>query len=207
MTNLLHAGESRSQTILRHTQKAIREGALKVLPFSEVVADRYLADVAPEQRTVPLREQGEAMETALAAKKHNGQVIDRLARGIVKSFPADLEDAWVASLPQPFRDLCEQDLAARRGHVPVKDPRDAEAPAQQTADLSALLREVGASATKLAPIFADGKVDAGDLPHIGPALEQLATLITATLQLHQRLTGVVLDAHGAPINVTPLRRA
>lgn len=207
MTNFLHAGESRSQTILRHTKRAIHEGALKVLPFSEVVAERYLTDVAPEQRTVPLHEQGEAMETALAAKKHNGQVIDRLVRGAVKTFPADLEDAWVASLPQPFRDLCEQDLAARRGLVPVKDPRDGEPPAQQTADLSALLREVGASATALAPIFADGRVDAADLPHIGPALQQLGALITSTLQVHQRLTGVVLDAHGAPVNVTPLRRA
>ncbi|MBN7138977.1 hypothetical protein A7A76_07700 [Lysobacter enzymogenes] len=206
MTNISHPGEPRSRTILRHTRKAVADGALRVLPFSEAVAERYLADTRPDQRTVNLREQGETMDAALKAQRANGQVIDRLVQGIVHTFPADLEDAWVQCLPEPYRQHCEQDLAARRGHLPVQDPRAAAAPAQQTANLGELLAEMGETAIALAPIFADGKVDASDLQHIGPALEQLGDLLTKALQLHTRLAAVVIDAP-APSNVSTLRRA
>ncbi|KRD71417.1 hypothetical protein [Lysobacter sp. Root96] len=206
MTNILHRGETRSQTVLRHTQEAISAGAMRVLPFSERVAERYLQDVPPQHRTVSLREPGVAIESALAANKHNGQVIDRLVRGVVKSFPADLEDAWVACLPMPHRERCEQDLESRRGHVPVRDPRASDAPAQQGGELCDLLREVGESAAALAPIFADGRVDAADLPYIGPALQQLGELLAAGLQVHHRLTKVVIDSQ-RPTNVLPLQRA
>lgn len=207
MTNFSHPGEPRSRTVLRHTRKAIADDVLRVLPFSEAVAARYLADTPADLRSVNLREQGDTLDTALKAQKANGQVIDRLIQGVVRAFPADLEDAWVQSLPEPYRQHCEQDLAARRGHLPVQDPRTTTAPAQQTADLGALLAEMGETATTLAPIFADGMVDAADLPHIGPALEQLGDLLTKSLQLHQRLTSVLIDAPAAPTNVSQLRRA
>lgn len=207
MTNPLQQGESRSRTILRHTRQAIDDGALRVLPFSEAVSDRYLAETQPEDRVVNLREQGQTMDSALKAKSHNGQVIDRLIRGTVKSFPADLEDAWVAMLPQQYRQRCEQDLSARRGFMPVRDPRAATSPTQQGGELSDLLREVGEACAALAPIFADGKVDEADLPYIRQALPQLGDVLTAALQVHHRLADVVLSAATAPSNVAPLRRA
>ncbi|MFC3816538.1 hypothetical protein [Lysobacter sp. GCM10012299] len=198
--------EPRSRTMLRHTRQAVSDRALNVLAFSERVADRYLSAVAPEDRVVGLKEQGDTMATALAAKKHNGIVVDRLIKGVVKTFPADLEDAWVGELPQPYRQRCEQDLAARRGLLPVKDPRASTAPAQQGGELSALLTEVGDVAAALAPIFADGKVDAGDMPYIAHALRQLGELFTVGLQLHQRLTNVAVEEKGATPSVAPLRR-
>jgi len=207
MTNPLQPAESRSGTILRHTHEAIHAGAIRVLPFSEAVADHYLRATPPAARVVQLREEGDTVDSAIAAKRHNGQVIDRLIRGTVKSFPADLEDSWVATLPDEYRQRCEQDLSARRGFVPVRDPRASSSPASQGGELADLLREVGDSAAALAPIFADGKVDAADIPHIAPALQQLGELLTAGLQLHHRLTDVVLAASTAPSNVTTLRRA
>jgi len=193
MTNLLHV-EPRSRTILRHTRQAIAARRLRVLPFSEAVADRYLAMTSPENRAVPLREQGDTMRSALAAKDHNGQVIDRLVKGKVKTFPADLEDTWVQELPQPYRQRCEIELAARRGHAIVRDPRADDPPAEQGGELSDLLREVGHSVEALAPIFANGTVDAEDRPHAAKALQELGDLLTATLQLHHRLTSVVIKA-------------
>jgi hypothetical protein len=32
------------------------------------------------------------MDSALSAKKYNGVVIDRLSKGVVKTFPAEMED-------------------------------------------------------------------------------------------------------------------
>jgi hypothetical protein len=205
MTNFQHTREPRSRTILRHTRQAIKDDALKVLPFSERVAEAYLAATAPEDRVVGLKEQGDTMDSALSAKKHNGVVIDRLIKGVVKTFPADMEDPWVGALPQPHRQRCEQDLAARRGLVPVRDPRAAVTPAQQAGELSALLAEMGEVAIALAPIFADGKVDENDLEHIGPAICQVGELLTAGLQVHQRMAMVAIEAKAAS-NVATLKR-
>lgn len=205
MTNFPHTGETRSRTVLRHTRQAVKDDRLKVLPFSEQVAARYLADVQPEDRTVPFRPDGETADSALKARGHNHKIVDRQLAGQIKTFPADLEDAWVASLPQPYRQRCERDLSARRGHLPVVDPRAADGAHQQSAELSDLLREAGVSMSALAPIFEDGRVDARDLPHIGPAVEQLGSLLMTTLQLHQRLTRVLAEGQ-APSNVTELRK-
>lgn len=205
MNNLLPPGETRSATVLRHTRQAIHDRALSVLPFSKAVAGRYLAETPYALRAIDLRELGDTGESMQAAEKHNWQRINRLIKGDVKTFPADLEDAWVACLPEAYRERCEQDLAARRGLVPVRDPRAADSPAQQTADLATLLREVGESAAALAPIFADGRVDRADLPHIAPALQQLGELLAAGLQLHGRLASVVIDVQAEPSNVTKLR--
>jgi hypothetical protein len=206
MTNNPHEREPRSRTLLRHTRQAIKDGRLKVLPFSEAVSARYLADVQPEDRAINLREDGETADSALKAKKANHQIIDRFLDGTVKTFPADLEDAWVASLPQPYRQRCERELSARRGFVPVVEPKACDAPAQQAGELSDLLREVGETTARLAPIFADGTVDSNDLPHIVPALEELGDLLMSTLQLQRRLTKVIADAAPSGTNVRELRK-
>lgn len=206
MSKFQQIREPRSRTILRHTRQAIGEDRLKTLPFSEKVAERYLGMTAPEDRTVGLRDQGETMQSALAAKKHNGVVVDRLIKGAVRTFPADLEDAWVLELPQPYRQRCEVDLAARRGHIVVRDPRASDTPAEQTGDLACLLREFGDAATALAPIFANGVVDLEDLPHVPPALQQIGELLTSALQVHRRLTAVAIEAIDKPTDyVTPMR--
>ena len=207
MSNCPPNPEPRSRTILRHTRQAVADSALKPLPFSERVADRYLATTAPEDRVVPLREQGDTMTTALAAKKHNGVVVDRLIKGVVKTFPADLEDAWVCELPLPYRQRCEHDLAARRGLVPIKDPRAERAPSHHAGELAALLKEAGEACVALAPITANGVVGADDEEHIGPALVEVGELLTAALQIHHSLTAAKLRAIETPAaaNVTPMR--
>ena len=63
---------------------------------------------------------------------------------MVTTLPADLEDAWLLELLKPYRQCCDVDLAARRGHVVVRDPRANDAPAQQTADLRTLQSKAGA---------------------------------------------------------------
>ena len=205
MTNISQHAEPRSRTLLRHTRQAIADGQLRVLPFSERVASTYLSAVQPEDRAVPLREDGETVDSALKARGHNHKVIDRLISGTVKTFPADLEDSWVAQLPAPYRERCVRDLAARAGLVAVRDPRTADSPETQGGELCALLKEVGEVAARLAPIFADGKVDGSDMPHISPALDELGDLLTQTLQLHRRLTKVVTEAASRSNVVTKMR--
>lgn len=194
--------EPRSRTLLRHTRQAVRDQRLCVMKFATALADRYLAEVLPEDRVVKFRPMHGDTEQVLAAQKHNVQIVDRYLKGVVKAFPADLEDAWVSELPQPYRTRCTRDLAARRGLLAVTDPRSTDAPLQQSAELSDLLREVGEACTRLAPIFADGRVDETDMPFIGPALDELGEVLTVGLQLHRRLAKVLTEAR-APARVGP----
>lgn len=184
--------EPRSRTILRHTRQAIRDGRLRTLPFSERVSDRYLATVAPEDRVVPLKEEGATIESASAAKTKNGVYFDRLIRGVVKTFPVDLEDAWVEELPQPYRQHCESDLAARRGYAVVRDTLESDTPDMQMADLGVALREAGEATIALAPIFANG-VDASDAPLIPAALREVADVLGAFVQIRRLLLKVATE--------------
>jgi hypothetical protein len=96
------------------------ETATDATTFSMHVAQRYLAMTAPDVRQVKLR-LGEG-EELLRAMDNNGQILRRYMDGTVKALPADLEDAWVLALPEPYRSDCERDLARRRGRHSVEVP-------------------------------------------------------------------------------------
>lgn len=103
----------RQSVLIGYTRRMLDETATNANSFAMAVAERYLAMVAPDVRTVPLR-LGEGDEL-FAAMKANGQTLRRYMDGTVKALPADLEDAWVLALPEPYRSECERDLAKRRG--------------------------------------------------------------------------------------------
>lgn len=203
MMNILHT--PRSRVVLRYTRDAVRAKTLAVLPFSQAVSADYLRHVQPEDRVLRFREDGDSADTALKAQKHNWQLVDRLISGASREFHADLEEFWVEHLPEPFRTDCRAELTRRYGFVATTP---LNAPEQVAAEgLPGLAREFGETMAALAPILADGKIDAADLPFVRKALKEGTDLMAQWAAIQLQLVEILPagEAHGAA--VVPLRRA
>ena len=183
----------RQTVIYGYTRRMLDETNLNAQSFSMSVAENYIANTAPDVRHVPLQlGHGEKLCHAM---KNNAQTIRRYMDGTVKTLPADLEDAWVKSLPEPYRSECERDLARRRGMLMIPMPADGE-----TADaenLSNLAKEFGDLVHALAPALADGHFDKNDLRHARKILNESDDLISAVLTLRRKATELLQEAtHG-----------
>jgi hypothetical protein len=121
----------------------------------------------------------------IKAMDNNAQIIRRYMDGTVKTLPADLEDAWVMSLPEPYRSNCERDLARRRGVLPVKLVSDTEA--DQAVGIANLMSEFGDLIAALSPAMSDGRIDAEDLPHARRILDESDDLIIAITGVRRRV--------------------
>lgn len=113
----LHFLPPRQSVIYGYTRRMLDETASNANTFAMAIAEKYLETVAPDVRSVPFR-LGEGDEL-LKAMKNNAQILRRFMDGTVKVLPADLEDAWVLALPEPYRSECERDLARRRGRFSI----------------------------------------------------------------------------------------
>ena len=177
----------RQQVVYAHTRRMLDATASNYTSFAMDVAERYLSMVAPDVRQVKLRT-GEGVEL-IKAMENNAQVLRRYMDGTVKTLPADLEDAWVMALPEPFRGECERDLARRRGMLAVQMPADDET--AQAVGLSRLAHEFGELMSALAPALADGKLDATDLPYARRILDESDDLISAVVALRRQVQALV----------------
>ncbi|SBV37825.1 conserved hypothetical protein [uncultured Stenotrophomonas sp.] len=177
----------RQQVVYAHTRRMLDATASNYTSFAMNVAERYLSMVAPDVRQVKLRT-GEGVEL-IKAMENNAQVLRRYMDGTVKTLPADLEDAWVMALPEPFRGECERDLARRRGMLAVQMPADDEA--AQAVGLARLAHEFGELMSALAPALADGKLDATDLPYARRILDESGDLISAVVALRRQVQALV----------------
>jgi hypothetical protein len=153
--------------------------------FAMAVAEQYIALVAVDDRTVPFR-WGVTTDQLFAAEKHNAQVLARFMSGVVKVLPADLEDAWVMALPEPYRGDCERDLARRRGLLTVRCPDAADFGGP--VGLAVLAREFGQLVEAAAPALADNRLDAADIPHARRILNESDDLLGAVACLRQQVS-------------------
>ncbi|RXK68650.1 hypothetical protein ERT44_05265 [Stenotrophomonas sp. MA5] len=150
----------RQSIVYAHTRRMLDATATNYSSFAMEVAERYLGMTAADVRQVKLRT-GEGTDL-IRAMENNAQIIRRYMDGTVKTLPADLEDAWVLSLPEPYRTDCERDLARRRGMLAVAMPG---APGLEVASVAKLVSEYGNLLNALAPTLADGRFGPDDLPH------------------------------------------
>ncbi|WP_282266524.1 phage regulatory CII family protein [Stenotrophomonas sp. PS02298] len=177
----------RQSVVYAHTRRMLDATASNYTTFAMDVAQRYLAMTAPDVRQVKLRT-GEGADL-IKAMENNAQILRRYMDGTVKTLPADLEDAWVMSLPEPFRGDCERDLARRRGMLAVQMPADDET--AQAVGLARLAHEFGELMSALAPALADGKLDAADLPFARRILDESDDLISAVVALRRQVQALV----------------
>jgi len=147
---------TRSKLIARRTEQAIAVSGLNVLKFASRVAEKFIAKVPQFQRCVQFYEPGATLESALHAELSNGKLVDRFLKGIVK-FPADLEECWVDSLPEPHRSDLVRELAWRYGLLGAKLPDAAHH--EHIARLADVLADAGRTAVALAPLFEKGQLN------------------------------------------------
>jgi|GEM_PF-218531 len=186
---------SRQQVIYGYTHRLLNETATNANSFAMQVAENYHAMTAPHMRdkkVVPLR-LGEGDEL-LEAAKANGQALRRYLDGTVKTLPADLEDAWVLSLPEPYRSGCERDLAARRGILPVQLAHIE--PGADTAGVGQLMTEFGDLVSSMTPVLADGVIDERDRPHARKVIDSCHDVMIAVVTLQRRFVELLSGEGG-----------
>lgn len=157
--------EPRSKVIFRHTAHCIRNSGHNDRSFASLIADSYIRLVAPAERIVQFHV-GTDLDSIEKAQSRNAKLIERFINGTVK-VPADLEEAWVAAMPQPWRDACERELAQRYGFLGVREP-SRQAPSELLS-AAGVLAELAHTMEALAQVMADGQVTAAD----APALQRL----------------------------------
>lgn len=190
----LHFLPPRQSVIYHYTERMLRETGTNRRTFAMVVAEQYLQLVAEDDQDVAFRitRGGTAAD---GDKKHNGQILGRYLDGVVRKLPADLEDAWVLSLPEPYRSDCERDLARRRKMLAVRMPIDGEA--AHAVGVARMATEFGDLMSAYAPALADGRIDAADLPHVVRILDASDDLICAVVAMRRQVQALVTDKAGA----------
>lgn len=176
----------RQSVIYGYTRRMLDQTGMNANSFALAVAERYHALVAPDVRQVKLRlGEGDALCRAM---RDNGQVLRRYMDGTVKVLPADLEDAWVQALPEPYRADCERDLARRRGHLCVRIDSPQSSAIRSVGELST---EFGELLGALAPAIADGRFTDADLMHALQILNKSDDLISAVLSIRRAVTALL----------------
>lgn len=171
--------------IYGYTRRVLDETATNAQSFAMVVADQYLQLVASDVRTVPFR----LGDDLAADMRHNAQILRRYMDGTVKVMPADMLDAWVLSLPEPYRSDCERDLARRRGLLAVRMPASDEV--ARAVGVAELASEFAQLLEAIAPALADGRIDERDAPHARRILNESDDLIAAVLSVRRRVQAIL----------------
>jgi hypothetical protein len=167
----------RQAVIYATTRRMLDETAMNAASFAMAVAELYLATTAMDVRQVNFRnDSGEAL-------RHNAQILRRYMDGTVKTMPADLEDAWVMTLPEPYRSECEQALARRRGRLSIELPK---ADGEDAAAMAQVLAEQGAMCAAWGKALADGCIDRDERDDI---LRASDGLIAAVVRFRNHLMG------------------
>lgn len=181
--------EPRTITIRRVVEEFLRETATAEDTFADNVKEQYHALVPnPKRRTLKFHE----TDDVSADMEANGQLLGRCLRKDSVRFPADLEEAVVAALPPQYRFPLMRELAARYGLLAVPIP-EANNTTHTATQLQKLMDGFGKSVEALAPVVADGVVDANDRKAAKAALPKLEQLLAEAEYWRQALVGVVLE--------------
>lgn len=190
--------DSRQGVLAHHINHALHRGTT-MRRYAGDVATHYLNTVPLHARQLPLQ----ITRDPIADERHNAQVVARWLDGTVR-MPVEAEESLVLSLPEPFRAECQRELAERLGLLAA--PLPSKDGARATVTTADLLRETGELMLALSPLFADGKVDAGDLPNARRAIRECDDMLGRLTTLRAELTTLLL-ADSAQSNVKALRGA
>lgn len=200
MKNDLQVAASRSGVLLSYTRRAIRERQLVVTTFAAEVAERYLARHEVHERVVKFREPVGDTGQLMEAMRHNTQIVDRYIKGVVRAFPADLEEAWTDALPPAYRLPCRRELVRRLGFLGALVRPAGECAHVAMADV---MHEFAEFVAVAGAALRDGKVTAEERA----AVLREITDAQAALESyrHQMTSGT--DGAGRVVELSPQERA
>lgn len=190
---------TRDQVIAHHVNMALRHcAAVTRESFADEAVDLY------HQRT-PLAQRGiqfHAVEKGgdpYAVQRANAQLLFRMLQGPVR-LAAELEEAVVLALPQPYQGACLSDLAGRYGLLAT--PMPAENFAQSAARMGDLATDFGEAVQALAATLGDGHLTPGDRGDAALAVRELKELIataTSLLMQHESVLHLPEPGRASPV--------
>lgn len=193
---------TRQAVLIAHTEAVIHETGAERTDLALAIARQYHAQVPREHQSLnlELEPQQDDVDAYVRWVERTRKAVERLMTGAVR-LPVEIEDAWVAALPQPYRSRCIQALVERMDHLAVEIPDEGAS----TADLGRVMKEAGEEVHAAGEVFADGRIDERDIPYLPDAERRCRESAAASLALatrlrgeYERLTGDTPDG-GAPI--------
>lgn len=182
MTRGPQRSETRSEAVFRHTRQMLHERRISMGTFGQSVVEQYHARTQPDARVVEFKAAGDPFDVA----KANAKKLERYMDGDVNArLPADLEEAWVFALMEPYRSTCLHDLAARYGMLDARLPEGT--PVGDVQNLGRLTRELGATLDAMAPILEDGRIGPEDRALVPDALLHVDAILAQATAMRARL--------------------
>lgn len=116
-----------------------------------------------------------------------GRLCKRVQRYVDGSLhmPCELEEAWAAALPEPYREHCQQELARRYGFLGAHD-LDAR-PCSDGEAFSRIMTETGECIQGLSQALDDGRIDTADLLRNPELRQQLQDAEAALASVRARV--------------------
>lgn len=184
--------ELRSEVLILAALGMMDATGLAAHKFAERVAENYVRLVPEEKRKTALRVAApNDSEGYLKLLDSNYRMVKRWMAGEV-IFPADVEEAWLESLDQPFRNACVFELCVRFGVLPVLINVDAD-----VTRLAEFMRDEADAIMALAPIFADGGIDDQDRPYAKKAIQTLRRVASDCAGMIGQLETILGQDQGA----------
>jgi len=178
---------TRSKVIIQHTRDAIDATNLTVRRFAMAVVERYHNTVAPDERTIKFNENP---DISIRVRNWAQDISRIMGNDSGMRMPCDLEESWVAVLPEPYRSNCNAELARRMGMLPTPvldiNPRGA------VGDLSRTVKEFSELLAVLGEATADNVINHKDRPLAKRALKESAD-VQGQIVAWQQLFIALLD--------------
>ena len=169
--------EPRTRTLFKAVEEYIGSTNNSFQTFCTHVVEKYVEKVYPR-----------SIEFSRHPDTYKRIELDtqKIRRMMEDKFPAELEESFVAALPDQYRLPLLSKLASRYRLIATPMPTEAN----HINNFARLLEEVGTTIQSMSPILADGVVNEDDLPHIGAAQEHLMQLIAASYGQYEQLESV-----------------
>lgn len=151
--------------------------------FAEELAANYIRLVPEGARGLVFKELRNDMNVAEweAAKQSNSKLVQRYFNQTTH-FPAELEEAWIATLDPSLKKSCVFALYARYGVIPMEIPKS-----ESIESLSMAMTESAEAVTASAPMWADAKLDEDDRGHARHAHQQHMEAAVAHLGIAKKI--------------------
>jgi len=188
--------EPRSDVVRRHVNNCFRaDKTVTEENFADEVKGIYHDRVSnTADRVVHFHEGGDASKVLAA----NAQLLFRMIKGAVK-FPADIEEAVVLALPEPYQSDCLSELSGRYGllaaHVPESSPNSS------VTNISHLMKETGEALEAIAPMLSDGVIDKKDAHLAKTALKEINDVLAELIRIQTEITNILPENDGNHLEV------
>ena len=188
--------QSRSSLLFEHFDQAKHQGRAKQEVTAHNMLQSYRASVIEDQQLVSVAVGGTLAQAYAAAQK-------RLSRYMTGNelFPADLEEFFVAALPEPQQTRLRAAIVRSYGSQWV--PLPSFGASAESAKACKLAKEFGEAMVAISPIFADGRVCIEDAAYLDEGIDALDDLISAAMALNQCFRSVRDEARAKGIRTGP----